>query len=236
MTTETVVPQPDVIAIDGPAASGKSTVARRVAAALGWLYVDSGALYRGVTFQALRDGVSTADAAGVLASMRAARFEFAVRDGAVVFSINGFEPRQELRTAEVNLHVSHVAATEDVRRQVTAWLRAMTEHGPLVMEGRDIGTVVFPEARFRFYLDASEAERARRRHAETAVHSQELTVEEVDRSLQRRDRIDSTRAAAPLRVAPGAIVLDTTGRTIADVVADVLAAVGSVSAHSAAGT
>jgi cytidylate kinase len=214
---------PAVIAIDGPAASGKSTVARKVAKALGRLYVDSGALYRGVTWRVLRDGVEPADGPAVAAAMRAARFDFSVREGAVVFSVDGVEPGEALRTAEINRHVSPVAANPEVRRQVTAWLRDMVRHGPLVMEGRDIGTAVFPDAPHRFYLDASEEERARRRHAEAAA--QGASVEEVGRSLRRRDHIDSTRKTAPLRVAEGSVIVDTTGLSIDQVVERVLAAI-----------
>lgn len=214
---------PRVIAIDGPAASGKSTVARRVARALGRIYVDSGALYRGVTWKVLKAGVEPTDADAVLGAMRAADVRFSVRDGAVVFAVDGEEPGEALRSADINRHVSPVAANPDVRRQVTAWLREMVRHGPLVMEGRDIGTAVFPDAPFRFYLDASEEERARRRHAEAA--SQGHSVEEIGRSLRRRDHIDSTRKTAPLRVAEGGTVIDTTGLSIDQVVEHILRAV-----------
>jgi cytidylate kinase len=214
---------PNVIAIDGPAASGKSTVARRVAAALGRLYVDSGALYRGVTWHVLRCGVDAGNAGDVVAAMRKARFEFDVRDGAVVFTIDGVAPGDALRTAEINSRVSPVAANPEVRRQVTAWLRDMERHGALVMEGRDIGTAVFPDAPHRFYLDASEEERARRRHAEAP--QQASSVADVSRSLRSRDRMDSTRQAAPLRVAEGSVVVDTTGLTIDEVVSRILTAV-----------
>ena len=129
----------DVIAIDGPAASGKSTVSRKVAQQLGYLYVDSGALYRGVTWAALERGIPGTDQAGVLACMRARQFEWFVSEGAVVFTIDGVRPGNALRTESVNRNVSPVAATAEVRVQVVEWLRAMQRFGPLVMEGRDIG-------------------------------------------------------------------------------------------------
>lgn len=211
----------DVIAIDGPSASGKSTVARRVAARLGRLYVDSGALYRGITWRVLEEGRDPAQPDQVLAVLRSMTIEFFVDAQAVRFRIGGYEPVAEIRSERVNERVSLVAAVGDVRAQATAWLRAMATQGPLVMEGRDIGTVVFPDARFKFYLDASPEERARRRHAET----EGADVGRVMASLQTRDRRDSGRQTAPLRVAPDACTLDTTGLSIDAVVARIVALV-----------
>lgn len=211
----------DVIAIDGPSASGKSTVARRVAACLGRLYVDSGALYRGITWRTLEDGHDPARPEQVLATLRAMVVEFFVEAGAVRFRIGGYEPVAEIRGERVNERVSEVAANHAVREQVTAWLRSMASQGALVMEGRDIGTVVFPDAAHKFYLDASPEERARRRHAELAG----TDVTRVMASLQTRDRRDSGRQTAPLRVAGDARVVDTTGLSIDAVAARIVAAV-----------
>jgi cytidylate kinase len=213
----------DIIAIDGPSASGKSTVARRVAARLGRLYVDSGALYRGITWRVLEEGRDPAQAEQVLDSLRSMPIEFFVAEGAVRFLIGGYEPVAEIRSERVNERVSLVAAVCEVRAQATTWLRTMAAQGPLVMEGRDIGTVVFPDARFKFYLDASPAERARRRHAE-----QEGTdVGRVMASLQTRDRRDSGRQTAPLRVAGDACTVDTTGLSIDEVVDRIVAIVSA---------
>lgn len=214
-----------IVAIDGPAASGKSTAAKRVAAALGMLYVDSGAVYRGVTFEALRRGVDVRDSQALVAAMRAMDFRFFVRDGAVRFSVGGFEPVAELRTAAINENVSPVAANPQVREQVTAWLRDMAGHGDLVMEGRDIGTAVFPATPLKFYLDASSDERARRRHAEMAASATAVSVDAVGQSIARRDRIDSGRQTAPLRVGEGAVVVDTTSMAAPEVADFVLAEV-----------
>ena len=211
----------DVIAIDGPSASGKSTVARRVAARLGRLYVDSGALYRGITWRTLEEGRDPAVPAETLAVLQNLPVEFFVADGAVRFRIGGYEPVAEIRGERVNERVSEVAAVPEVRVQATAWLRAMADKGPLVMEGRDIGTVVFPDARFKFYLDASPEERARRRQGE-------LTGTDVSRvmaSLQTRDRRDSGRSTAPLRVASDARAVDTTGLSIDEVVDQIVASI-----------
>jgi cytidylate kinase len=222
------------IAIDGPSASGKSTVARRVAAALGWLYVDSGAVYRGVTWQALRRGVKTDDGEALSAMMDAMGLEFFVGEGAVRFRVEGIEPVAELRTPEINRHVSFVAAQSPVRSRVVAWLQGMTRLGRVVMEGRDIGTVVFPDAAVRIYLDATPGERARRRHAEDVPVSGTATMADVASSLGMRDRIDSTRRTAPLKIAEGALVIDSTGMTIEAVVARVLE--GARAAGVACGT
>jgi cytidylate kinase len=218
------LPPPDawVIAIDGPAASGKSTVSRRVAAALDALYVDSGALYRGVTWAALEKGFAGTESQAVLQVMHDSRFTFYIRDGAVVFAIDGYQPVAELRTEAVNRHVSPVAAMPDVRVQVVAWLRDMVRFGGLVMEGRDIGTKVFPAARHKFYLDASPDERARRRHGETRGAA---SVTDIRSSISRRDDIDSRRQIDPRKVAPDAVSIDSTQLSIDDVVAFILARV-----------
>ncbi len=215
-----------VIAIDGPAASGKSTVARRVASALGWVYVDSGALYRAVAWKALKDGINTEDAEAVGRLADVLNPEFEMRDGAVIFRVDGREPGMELRTDRVNASVSRVAAMPTVRERVSSWLRSLTRFGNLVMEGRDIGTAVFPNAERKFYLDASPEVRARRRHAEILAQDTKASERQVGESLRKRDLVDSTRVAAPLRVAPDAVVIDTTDLTIDDVVEKVLAMAG----------
>jgi CMP/dCMP kinase len=217
-----------VIAIDGPSASGKSTVARRVASALGLRYVDSGALYRGVTWLALREGVPPEDAAALERLLERADVRFGVADGAVRFTLNGTDPGLALRGADVNANVSEVAAAPAVRHRVVAWLREMRALGGLVMEGRDIGTRVFPDTPYKFYLDASPEERARRRHAEDAGRGSAASLGTVQASLQHRDRIDTSRRADPLKVAPGATVIDSTGMEIDDVVAVVCRAVGGI--------
>lgn len=209
----------DVIAIDGPSASGKSTVARKVAAALDWLYVDSGAVYRAVAWRALQAGLDPADQEAVAAHARGIDARFFVEAGAVLFEMAGERPGEALRREAVNLAVSPVAANPVVREIVTAWLRGMRELGGLVMEGRDIGSVVFPDAAYKFYLDASPEERARRRHAEAL---EDLSVDAVGASLQRRDQIDSRRMTAPLTVAKDADIVDSTGLSIDDVVAVIL--------------
>lgn len=214
------------IAIDGPSASGKSTIAKRVAQALGYCYVDSGSLYRGITWKALAAGVDTGDDSALSAMMDSMDISFFAANGAVGFRIDGVEPGTQLRSAEVDRHVSPVAAAPGVRSRIVAWLRGMTRFGELVIEGRDIGTVVFPDAVRKFYLDASPEERARRRHAELADKDRVASAMEVRDSLNRRDRIDSTRKTDPLKIADDAVVVDSTAMTVDAVTTFILRNVG----------
>lgn len=213
----------EVISIDGPSASGKSTVARKVAAKLGWIYVDSGALYRAVAWKAHRDAVDVKDVAAVEGLARDLTMEFNITDGAVSYTIDGVDPGDEIRLKSVNDIVSNVAAVPLVRELVVGWLRGMTELGKLVMEGRDIGTAVFPDACWKFYLNASSEERARRRHVEMEEKGIGEDLNAVAKSLQNRDEIDSTRKIDPLCIPEGAEVIDSTGME-ADDVAEMIAA------------
>lgn len=208
-----------VIAIDGPSGAGKSTVARVLGRKLGFLHVDSGALYRIMTWQALLHRIDTASEVAMTAFAPTVTVDFGVRDGAVVYAVKGVEPGDRIRTPEINQHASPVAKVPAVRTRVTNWLRDLRRFGDLVVEGRDIGSVVFPDTPARFYLDADATERARRRHTEEqqkGIASQD--VDAVMASLLNRDRIDSSRATAPLKVADGAQVLDTTRLSIEQVV------------------
>ncbi len=213
------------IAIDGPSASGKSSVSKGVAAEFGFIYVDSGALYRGVTWQAIRKGVDTKNAAAVLDSMHNADWDFFVQDGASVFSIDGDVPVQELREKNVRESVANVAAISEVRSFVVESLQTLANFGSLVMEGRDIGTVVFPDSPYKFYLDADPEERAMRRYRELVDAGEDEKAHEVMESLKKRDQIDSTRKADPLVVAPGAQVIDSTSMTLEEVIQTVVDAV-----------
>ena len=199
-----------VIAIDGPAGSGKSTIGRELARRLGLEYLDTGAMYRSVTFAALRAGLDPADAEAVGAL--AAGVEIVVADRVVV---DGVDATDEIRGPEVTKAVSAVAANPEVRkvlvRRQQAWAR---ERGGGVIEGRDIGTVVFPDAELKIYLTADESERLRRRAKEAG--------EEVAQDIARRDTADSTRAASPLFAADDALVIDTTDRPIDVIVEEVL--------------
>ncbi|WP_372808535.1 (d)CMP kinase [Pontiella sp.] len=213
------------IAIDGPSASGKSSVSKGVAAELGFIYSDSGALYRGVTWQAIRKGVDPQDAAAVTECMLSAEWSFFVQDGAAIFSIDGDIPVQELRGKDVRESVAVVAAIPEIRRFVVESLQSLANFGSLVMEGRDIGTVVFPDSPYKFYLDADPEERAMRRYRELVAAGEDEKAHEVLDSLKKRDQIDATRKMDPLVVAPGAQVIDSTAMTLADVIKTVVDAV-----------
>ncbi len=200
-----------VIAIDGPAGSGKSTVSRAVATRLGLDYLDTGAMYRAVTFAALRRGIDPADTEPVARLAR--QVEINVDDRKV--EVDGIDATIEIRGPEVTRAVSSVAANPEVRRELRRrqqeWAQA---HRGGVVEGRDIGSVVFPEAELKIFLTASEDERAGRRSREVL----DLDYDTVAADIARRDYVDSTRLTNPLTIADDAVVIDTTGRSIDEVV------------------
>jgi cytidylate kinase len=204
-----------VIAIDGPAGSGKSTVARAVADRLGLDYLDTGAMYRAVTFAAMRRGIDLDDADAVAHLAREIDLEVAE-----VVTVDGVDATIEIRTPEVTRAVSVVAANPGVRKELVSRQREWGEaHHGGVVEGRDIGTVVFPDAELKVYLTAEDAERASRRSKELL----DMHYDQVAADIARRDHVDSTRSASPLTVAADAVRLDTTGRDIDQVVESVLA-------------
>lgn len=215
-------PRPLVIAIDGPSGAGKGTVARAVAVRLGYRHVDTGAMYRAVAWKALHEGIDVADERAVAAmSDRAA---FTLGEGRVL--IDGQDVSRAIRTAEIDRAAAAVARHPAVRRVLVARQQALGAGGGVVMEGRDIGTVVFPNADVKVYLDASPEERARRRAADPAHRvSAAAALSDVATALAERDRSDATRAASPLAMAPDAIRIDTTGLPVEAVVQRVLAAV-----------
>ena len=211
-----------VIAIDGPSGVGKGTVARAVAAALGYRHIDTGAMYRAVAWRAQQLGADLDDEEAVVAVARAASLKV---DGSTVV-IDGTDVSSAIRTPEIDRATTRVARLPRVRAELVARQRAIADEGPLVMEGRDIGTVVFPDADVKIYLDASAEERARRRAhdpAHTAAQTQDLA--HIAEAMQRRDENDRTRQASPLSVAEDATVIDTTGIPAAVVVARVMAVV-----------
>lgn len=204
-----------VVAIDGPAGAGKSTIARRVAARLGLVYIDSGAMYRAVALWALREGVNLDDAARLEAMARAARIDFA--PGSATVRLNGEDVTEAIRTPEVSQAASKVSVLAGVRRALVEQQRRLGAAQSVVMEGRDIGSVVFPDADVKIYLDADPVVRAQRRALELAQQGEAVSAEEVARELAERDRRDRTRATAPLVLAPGAVRVDTTRLSIEQV-------------------
>ncbi len=209
------VDRPIVIAIDGPAGAGKSTVGHAVAAALGLDYLDTGAMYRGVTFAVLRRGIEPGDLDEVASVV--GLIDLDVSDEAVV--VDGVDATADIRGRDVTAAVSAVAANSAVRSELVARQRAWAaDHGGGVIEGRDIGSVVFPDADLKLYVTASPRVRAERRVAQTGGD-----VDEVEASIIERDRKDSTRVDSPLTEASGSVAVDTTGMTIDEVVTQILA-------------
>jgi cytidylate kinase len=207
------------VAIDGPSGSGKSTVGRGVAGELGFHVLDTGAMYRSITLAVLDAGADASDAA---VCARIARDAQIVLEDEIV-RLGGRDVSAEIRGPEVTATVSTVSAHPDVRTVLVAQQRAWVEqHGGGVVEGRDIGTVVFPDAPVKVFLTASDEERARRRQRDEEAADRAVDVAAVQESLQRRDALDSGRAASPLRPADDAIVVDTTAMTAAEVVADIV--------------
>lgn len=224
--------RPALIAIDGPAASGKSTIAERLADYLGYLYFDTGVMYRAVTLAAMQrlpdlgdenavTGLANQVDIDVLPPSKAGRMYDVFLDGVDV--------TREIRTKEVERHVSQVSTYAGVRTAMVEQQRKIGKRGKTVMVGRDIGTVVFPEAEVKIYLDASVEERARRRFEEVSRRGDTTTYEEILSSMIKRDEIDSTRAIAPLRPASDAVIISTDGLSIEQVVEKVIRVVMSAS-------
>ncbi len=210
-----------IIAIDGPAGSGKSTVAKMVATNLGFHYLDTGAMYRAIAWRALESGVDLDDEPGVSAAALAARIDFAHEAGEAlpsrVFS-DDQDITEAIRQPRIDDAVSTVAKYPAVREAMVERQRQIGRTSDIVVEGRDIGTVVFPDAEVKVFLTASAAERARRRAVQHGDSGLSVDTAEVLRSIEKRDEADSSREVAPLAAAPDAVMLDTTGLSIEQVV------------------
>ncbi len=212
---------PKIIAIDGPAASGKSTIAQKLAADLEYLYFDTGVMYRTVTLAALRKLQSVQDEEAVThlaGQIQIDVFPPSAADGRLYdVLLDGEDVTWAIRQPEVDRHVSQVSAYPGVRVAMTAQQRRIGQRGGVVMVGRDIGTVVFPEAELKIYLDASVEERARRRYEETRRRGQQSSYEDTLEAMKRRDKMDSSRVIAPLRPAADAVIVNTDGLDICEV-------------------
>jgi len=220
------LPIPDIIAIDGPAAAGKSTVGERVAAELGYLYFDTGIMYRAITWAALQRGLDIADEPAITALAQRAHIDVlqpTVSDGRqYTVHVDGQDVTWDLRQPEVEAHVSAVSAYPEVRAALSAQQRRIGLRGHVVMVGRDIGTVVLPEAPLKVYLDATVEARARRRYRENKARGERVRYAAILSAMRERDRIDSQRKAAPLKAADDAVVIDTTKLVVEQVVEQVL--------------
>ncbi len=207
-----------IIAIDGPSGAGKGTVARAIATALGYRHVDSGAMYRAVGWKSLREGIALDDEPLVATVADRSRIEMI----GITTTVDGEDVTHAIRTPQIDRAAASVARLPMVRAILVARQRALGTGGGIVMEGRDIGTVVFPNADVKIYLDASAEERARRRAHDPAHHGGPEKVSDVATLLTERDRLDTTRAASPLYAAADAVFIDTTGKKVEDVVEEVM--------------
>ena len=205
-----------VVAIDGPSGAGKSTAGRALAARLGYTYVDTGAMYRALTLKALRASLSP-DAEGPLVDL-AAETRIDLEDGGQRVRLDGLDVTAEIRSREVTTASSRVSAHPGVRRDMVERQRRLGAGGGVVLDGRDIGTAVFPDAEAKFYLDADPSKRARRRQAEWSAAGSDVDIEELELEIRSRDAADSTRADSPLKRAKDATLVDTTELTPAEVV------------------
>jgi cytidylate kinase len=217
-----------IIAIDGPAGVGKSTVAQRLARLLGYQYVDSGALYRAVGWLVQARELSLADPMAIVACLQRTPIELTFHDGTLEVWVAGQCVTSQLRSEAVTHAASAVATMPDVRRVITVQLRQISCQADVVMEGRDIGTVVFPDATAKFFLDASPTVRGQRRLQELQQGGNTATLEQVVEALAQRDSQDRARAAAPLVQSPDAQVIDTTDLTVDDVVQTMLSEIRRV--------
>jgi cytidylate kinase len=207
-----------VVAIDGPAGAGKSTVAKRVAQALGWAFLDTGAMYRAATWRALHGGVNLDDPAAVAASTRAMRLEMGEENGVLRVRVDGEDVTEGVRSPEVTGQIYTLDENPEVRAHLAALQRAWGALRPTVAEGRDMGTVVFPKAQCKVFLDASLEERTRRRAAELVAKEGKVDMAALREAIRVRDEKNATRAIAPLRCAEDAVVVDSTSMTLDEVV------------------
>jgi cytidylate kinase len=203
-----------VVAVDGPAASGKSTVSRAVANQLGFNYVDTGSMYRAITWKALQEGIDVEDTEALIDLVHSIKISFEMIDGQAKILIDGVNPGDAIRAPAITDRVSTVAAVPEVRHLLVQHQRSLTRFGSLVMEGRDIGTVVFPDTPYKFYLEARPEIRAQRRTRDLEAMKIPATQEGVAQSIQRRDMKDSGRSTSPLQIALGATVVENSGLTV----------------------
>jgi cytidylate kinase len=209
-----------IIAIDGPAGAGKSTVARILAKRLGFLYIDTGAMYRALTLKVLESHLAITDEVAIIQLANQIKIDLQNNpDGSLTVLLDGIDVSLAIRQGQITQFVSDIAKISQVRQVLVKMQRELGAKGDCVLDGRDIGTVVFPQAQKKFFIDASAAERTKRRFRELEGLGQKIAETEVAKDLANRDKIDSTRQASPLRQAQDAIYIDTTNLSIEQVVA-----------------
>jgi len=212
-----------IIAIDGPAGAGKSTVARTIAQKLGFLYIDTGAMYRALTLKALERKIDEKDTAALIEMARSTSIDLInEQDGSLKIFLDGRDVTSPIRQPRITKLVSDIAKIKGVREIMLGWQRKLGLQRDSVLDGRDIGTVVFPDADKKFYIDAEFSVRVMRRYKELKELNQDVTLEDIEKDLRNRDNIDSTREFAPLKRAEDAFYIDTTRMTVEEVVDKVL--------------
>lgn len=207
-----------IVAIDGPSGSGKSTVAKRLAGKLGYMYIDTGAMYRAVALQAKRDNIDINDSAALIRLCESVKLEFVPDNGGLRTILNGEDVSEAIRTPEMSMAASDISARKEVRQALLSLQRRMGEKGGVVLEGRDVGTVIFPNAEAKFFLDASLEERGKRRYKELAAKGMDVTLEQTIEDVRKRDINDSSREIAPLKMADDAVLVDSTNLCVEEVV------------------
>lgn len=210
-----------VIAIDGPAGAGKSTIARLLSERLGYLYINTGAMYRVVTWKALQDGIDLENEDALVDLAGCCKITF--KDNGNRIILNGMDVSQQIRLPQVDKNISTVVKFPRLREIMVKQQQLLGQNGNVVTEGRDVTTVVFPDADVKIYLDASLNERARRRHKELEEKGHRLDLKQVTEDTSRRDTADETREHGPLQISPDAIIVDTTNMTIEEVVEKIAA-------------
>lgn len=211
-----------VITVDGPAGAGKSTVSRRLAEKLSYRYLDTGALYRAVAYQADQEGLSSEREEDIAGLCERIRIDLQLRNGEIEIHVNGHDVTGALRAPRISMLASRISALPIVRRSLLSLQRDLARQGGVVAEGRDMGTVVFPAADVKFYLDAALEERAKRRHAELLARGCDSDLAGVQREISERDEQDRGREVAPLRAAKDAVLIDSTADPVEKVVSRML--------------
>ena len=212
-----------VITIDGPAASGKSTVARLLAERIGASFLDTGAMYRAVTIAAMQAGIDMDDERKLLAVLQKNKFKFDIKQGIMTAVVNSVDVTEQIRKPEITANVHYVASAAKLREKLVEMQRQFAaNHEKIVTEGRDQGTVAFKDADIKFFLTASVAERAKRRYSELQIKGEKVNLQQIEKDIEQRDKSDRDRTVGPLKPAPDAIVVDTNDLTIEQVVQKLL--------------
>jgi cytidylate kinase len=213
----------NIVAIDGPAGSGKSTVAKGVAKKLGYLYIDTGAMYRALTLKALKENIDIHNEDLLIELSRNLDIKLETKDGSLKVFLDGKDVTEEIRTLPISQKVKFIARVKGVRQNMVGLQRTLAQNSTgSVMEGRDIGTVVFPDAKYKFYLDASIKERVGRRFKEFESKGVNVSLADIEKDVRERDHTDKTRDVAPLKKSEAAVCIDTTSMTVEEVVIEVL--------------